>query len=120
MTRKLVFCAVVASISAFGENWTGFLVDADCYRIDQENTKPGNRRVDQDRDFEVKQCAPAEKTKSFMFVDTDGQSFRLDAGGNAKAAAALRNAAREKPQRASITGTRQGNTLKVDSINIAK
>jgi hypothetical protein len=50
---------------------------------------------------------------------SDGKYYRFDGGGNSKAAAALRQASsKEGVVSASVTGTANGDILKVDSIQV--
>jgi hypothetical protein len=117
MSRKIILCSFIASISAFGQNWTGFLVDADCYSSASNNAKPGQQS---DRNRTIKACAPSEKTASFRLVDRGGQTFKLDAAGNARAAEMVRGAPGRSPMEVTVTGSREGDTLKVDSMTIPK
>ena len=69
---NLLILFSLASALCFAENWTGKLVDAAC--VEQAQGKAAN-------------CMPTTKTGAFALDTGDGKVFRLDAAGNAKAAA---------------------------------
>jgi hypothetical protein len=101
---------LVFSALALAEEWTGRLVDASCY--DQQKTGVA--------------CDPTSSTNSFAIV-VSGQAFKFDSDGNSKAAAALKSRADRstdpnKPASgtvtAKVTGTKDGNMIKVDNIDV--
>src|SRR5579872_7399315 len=69
--------------------WSGYLVDAKCYQIEEENVNPTDTmmNVDRDRDLEIRMCMPNAKTTTFAVVESSGLNFKLDPAGNTKAAA---------------------------------
>jgi hypothetical protein len=75
----------------FAESWSGALVDSTCYGIEERNTTLKAEEVNHDRDFEINQCKPSGKTKSYAIVRRDGQMLHLDSSANAKAADLVRN-----------------------------
>jgi hypothetical protein len=82
--------------------FTGTLVDATC-----KATNPNDK------------CEVKDGTKEFGLMASDGKYYRFDGGGNSKAAAALRQASgKEGVISASVTGTVNGDILKVDSIQV--
>ncbi len=117
MRRKIIPSFTIVSVLAFGQSWTGFLVDADCYQSASTNTKPGQQR---DRNKDIKQCAPSATTTSFRFMDRGGETFKLDTAGNAKAVEAVHKAPGRSPMEVTVTGSRSDDTLKVDSMSVAK
>ena len=118
MRQKILLCAVFASTIVSAESWTGFLVDADCYNRERRNTRPAERSVDQDTDYEVRYCAPSAKTKTFELVDRDGRPIMLDQQGSAKAADLVRSRTEKAPVEVIVNGSRTGNVVKVDSIQL--
>jgi len=110
--RKLFTIATTAAIFAtlaLAENLTGNLIDTSC--------------LDQKKD--VSACQANGTTTSFALQVTD-KTYRLDDAGNQKAVLAFKSRADRSsdptaaaaPVNAKITGTRDGETIKVDSIEI--
>ena len=112
MLRVITLSAVLflASAFAYGETFTGRLVDANC-AAQQSNAV----------------CAPTDSTTSFALV-VSGKAMKLDADGNKKAADALKasnsSANRSKDANASaavsasVEGTKNGDEIQVQSIQI--
>jgi hypothetical protein len=102
--------STVFSVLALAESWQGKLVDSACY----EQKKSAAT------------CDATSATTAFaLFVST--QAFKLDDAGNAKAADALKSRADRssdptKPASAQvmakITGTKDGENLKVETIEL--
>jgi hypothetical protein len=94
---------------ALAENLTGNLLDTSC--------------LDQKKD--VSACQANGTTTSFA-LQVQGKTYRLDDTGNQQAILALRNRADRStdptvaggPVNAKITGTRDGEMIKVDSIEV--
>ena len=112
MRRILTLCAFAAVFSALAlaESWTGRLVDAGCAQEQKDIAK----------------CDPTASTTMFALV-VSGKAIKLDDAGNAKAAEALKSRADRaadpsKPASpavsAKITGAQDGETLKVESIEV--
>lgn len=121
-TSELAALLCLAATPAFAQSWTGFLVDSNCYESVERNVNPWdtNPYVDRDRDWEVRYCSPNGKTKSFTLVDHDGINFRLDASGNARAAELLRGTRKKSLLEVTVTGEKNKNAIRVDSISLAK
>ena len=111
MIQLALLCSPV-----FAEHWSGALVDSTCYDIEERNTTLRAEDVSHDRDFEINQCRPSEKTKSYSIVQRDGQMLRLDSAANAKAAGLVRSLTRKGRVYVTVTGSRASATIKVDSI----
>ncbi len=92
----------LASALCFAESWTGKLVDANCLEQSQGQNKAAS-------------CTPTAKTASFGLETGDGKVFRLDAAGNAKAAAMVKSGKTDAA--VTISGAMNGETVKVDSIS---
>jgi hypothetical protein len=112
MRKAIRLTAFVAFVSAlaYAETWTGKLVDASCAE-QQKNAA----------------CTPTASTSSYA-LQSSGKLMKLDAEGNSKAAAALREnqngANRAKDPKAptevtaTVTGTMSGDEIKVESIQV--
>jgi hypothetical protein len=113
MRRLLTMCAVVAVFTtlALAESWTGKLVDAGCAADQQKSATT---------------CDPTSSTTTFALV-ASGKTFKLDDAGNAKAIEALKNRADRSTDpkappsttvTAKVTGTKDGDNLKVETIEV--
>ncbi len=109
--------ALLAGLQLAGENWSGTLVDADCYASLERNRPPNDTLsdVNRDRATQIRYCRPTAKTKSFALVDFNGQSKRLDSNGSDQARQLLSK--RANSYRVIITGKADERTIHVDSIN---
>jgi hypothetical protein len=111
MRRLLTIAVSVTFFAVLGlaESYSGKLYDAACAQQQQS----------------VKGCAPTATTTAFV-VAVAGKAYKLDETGNAKAAEALKNRAdRTAPNApattdisAKITGTKEGDTIKVETIDV--
>lgn len=100
----------VCSVLSFAESFQGRIVDATCYDQHQSLTT----------------CDPTSASTSFeIFVAN--KPYKLDAEGNTKVAEAIKNRADRssdpskapsKQVNAKITGTKDGDNLKVESVEI--
>jgi hypothetical protein len=105
--------ATLFAVSAFADTFSGNLIDISCLSKPQPT---------------VATCQPNSSSMSFGLVDNQGKVVKLDEDGNSKAAAALKNRAdrsadpdapsKGNPVVATIKGTLQGSTLKVESIEV--
>jgi len=112
MHRLTILLAMVLAFTglALAEDFSGKLLDAACY--DQEKG--------------AKPCDATAATSSFA-VNVSGQVYKLDAAGNTKAAEAIKSRADRSadPSKATsgevsakVTGTMEGQTIKVQSIEV--
>lgn len=112
MRRLLTIAASVALFAALGlaETWSGQLFDATC--MSQQKS--------------MQACIPNSSTTAFLVV-VSGKAYKLDDEGNTKAMEALKNRAdRSAPNApetatavsAKISGTAEGNIIKVDTIQV--
>ena len=85
------------------QTWTGTLYDADC------KTATPNEK-----------CDVRSKTRTFGLMLADGKSAKLDTGGNEKVRTALqaRKGKASGEVQASVTGSIDGEVIKVDSVQI--
>jgi len=114
----------IGSVSAFAEKWTGYLVDSNCYTSEEANINPFDPSfyANQDRGFEILACRPKPRTKSFVLVDSDGHTFKLDPSGNAKLAKLadfVRQTDKKSRLLVTVTGEMNKDTVAIDSISPA-
>ena len=111
MQKFLKWGAVPAMLAglAFAEDFSGRLLDANC--VDQSKSKT---------------CDPGSNSTAFMIV-VNGKTLRLDDAGNGKAVKAMKGRAdRQKDPNAPVsqsvvarvTGTSDGDVIRVDTIEI--
>ena len=114
MNRILYLMAISAGLwlPAHAEDWSGKLIDATCN--------------DQKEKEKTVSCDATAATTAFA-IDVSGKIIKLDAGGNSKAAAALKYRADStsdpsKPKstevKATVTGTEAGGMILVESIGL--
>ena len=111
MFRTFFFVLFALSLSA--DTFSGKLIDISC--LSQPKPTVGS-------------CQPSSSTTAFGLADDAGKTYKLDDGGNTKAAAALKNRSdrssdpnnptKEAIVTCKISGTLDGNMLKVDSIEV--
>src|SRR5215472_12964445 len=105
---------------AFAQSWSGVLVNSKCYDDVERNVNPWESGVDaaRDRNYEVRYCRANERTKLFAVVQPDGQSFKLDPSGNAKAAEIVQKGNAKRIFVVVVTGEVEDHMLTVDSISM--
>lgn len=120
MCRYAALLCLASSLS-FAGSWSGFLVDSKCFDDLEQNTRNnGLNSVDKDKDSEVAYCSPTAKTESFAVVLRDGESLKLDSGGNTKAAALVRKMGKKSKVPVEVIGEKSGETVNVASISAAQ
>ena len=112
MRRSVMLFTLLAAFSvlALAESWQGRLVDATCYEQHKSATT----------------CDPTSSTTAFaLFVSN--KAYMLDADGNSKAVEAFKSRADRssdpaKPPStrvmAKITGTKDGDNIKVETVEL--
>jgi hypothetical protein len=102
--------STVFSILALADTWSGKLLDAGCY----------------DQQKKAAACDATSTTTAFA-LEASGTVYKLDAAGNSKAAAALKNRSDRatdpsKPEAkqvmAKVDGTEKGGNITVESIEV--
>jgi hypothetical protein len=86
------------------ETWTGTIVDVMCKGKDLAN--------------HTAKCAVACSKSGYGLVLGDGSFVKFNEAGNAKALGVLKATTKEKDVKAKVTGTRDGEIIKVESIEI--
>ena len=109
---KLGLALGLLSALGYAENWTGKLIDAACHDKSQQNPADSKQTTD------LAGCAATASTTSFAIQTSDGKVYKLDASGNAKAATALKGNPDNKNATATVAGSMEGQTVKVDSISV--
>ena len=74
--------------------------------------------VKTDPDKHTKQCALQCVKGGYGLLTADGEYLTFDAAGNEKTVAALKAATKSDHLRATVEGTRQGQTIQIASITI--
>jgi hypothetical protein len=119
MAMRFATLLFLSSTFSFAGSWAGALVDSKCYAAEERNVNPTDTltSVDRDRNSEIRYCSPRTKTKSFAIVLPEGTALKLDAAGDAKAAELVRATGKKSLFNVAVTGERDKNTIKVDSIS---
>jgi hypothetical protein len=102
--KKLLICSAVFCCAAFAETWSGTLVDVMC--------------KDRDLAGHTAKCAVSCAKSGYGLVMADGKFVKLDESGNAKALKALKATSKEKDLKAKVTGTLDGDTIQVESVDL--
>ena len=102
----LVMSAFVLQASATAETWKNVvIVDAMC-----------SAKAKAEPDQHTAKCALACAKSGFGILTADGSFLKFDAAGNEKAVIALRNSKKADHLRATVSGTRDGDTVKVQAL----
>ncbi len=104
--RKLIVSFGLFSAAAFAETWTGTVVDVMCHGKDLATHSA--------------KCAtsPNCSKSGYGLVTADGKFVKFDETGTSKALAALKATTKEKDLKATITGTMDGELIKVESVTL--
>jgi hypothetical protein len=98
--------------AASSKTYTGTIVDASCSQA-SALTAGGSANSKAKSDV-LKHCQPTASTKSYALLTDDGNFLTLDDTGNSQVTAQFSE--KKKNMKASVTGTAEGNTLKVQSL----
>jgi hypothetical protein len=110
---KAVSVLCLGSVLCLAETWSGKVVDAACKDQAAAPSAPGA----QPGSPVANACEPTASTVAFGIELQDGKVLKLDSTGNAKAAEAIKNNAGKPAPQATVTGSMDGQTLKVESID---
>jgi hypothetical protein len=97
---------------SYAESWTGKLLDATCHERSQQNPAESKQKSG------LESCDASASTTSFAIQTADGKVYKLDASGNAKASTALKGNPDNKTPTATISGSMDGQMVKVESISV--
>lgn len=112
---KVVTVICLGSVLCLAETWSGKVVDSACK--DQSQGAP-NAQPAQPGAPSANACEPTGTTTAFGIELSDGKVLKLDATGNAKAAEAVKSSNNKSGLTATVTGSLDGQTVKVESIDI--
>ncbi len=119
LTVRFAVLLSLTSVLSFAESWYGALVDTECYATAQRNVAhehPGST----DSMRAIRSCSPNEDTTSFSVVPQVGTALSLDTNGNQKARQLFLKESKKSPFMVSVTGDKTEDTLKVNTISLAK
>jgi hypothetical protein len=102
--KKLLVLSMLFSAAAFAESYSGTLVDGMCKGKDLAT--------------HTTKCAIGCAKSGYGLMTADGKYLKFDESGNAKALAALKATGKEKDLKATVNGTKDGDTLKVESVSL--
>ena len=102
----------LGSVLCLAETWSGKVVDAACK--DQAATPAPAAQSGQ----AANACEPTASTVSFGIELSDGKVLKLDGAGNTKALEAMKSNTGKSSLQATVTGSLDGQTVKVESIDI--
>ena len=111
---KLGLALGIFAALGYAENLSGKLIDASCHSKSQP--APADSKAKPSSDLSA--CEASASTTSFAIQTSDGKVYNLDAAGNAKAATALKGNPGNKSPEATVSGSMEGQTVKVDSISV--
>jgi hypothetical protein len=101
-------CAFVLPVWAAAEDWhNAALVDNHCVANVKSNP-----------DAHTRDCMLQCQRQGYGIVTDTGEYLKLDAGGNAQAFKLLQQSKQKDHLRVEVTGERQGDTIKVQSIKM--
>ncbi|MFN7919209.1 MAG: hypothetical protein U0Q16_03880 [Bryobacteraceae bacterium] len=100
LTGMLIFGPVLA----FGESWSGTVVDVMCKGKDLAS--------------HTRQCNINCAKGGYGLVLGDGKFLKLNETGNAKALALLKASSKDKDMKAKVTGSLDGEVIRVEAIEI--
>jgi len=117
---KAVSVLCLGSLLCLAESWSGKVVDAACK--DQAAAAPAPAPAPaesaQPSTPAANACEPTASTVSFGIELSDGKVLKLDSAGNTKAAEAMKTNAGKSYLQATVTGSMDGQTVKVETIDI--
>lgn len=104
---KIGSLVCIAASFCFAETFTGRLVDSACMNQQAQS---------ESRHQKENACQPNTATTEFGIVTSSGEMLQLDANGNAQAQTDVKNATPNQPIMATISGSKSGNVVTVESI----
>ena len=75
-------------------------------------------KVKANPDAHKRSCALQCSKSGYGLITSDGTYLKFDEAGNEKTVAALKASKKEDHVRATVKGTREGDTIKVDSVTL--
>lgn len=102
--KKILAGALFFSAAAFADTFSGTVMDSMCKGKDAAD--------------HTAKCAIACSKSGYGLMTSDGKFMKFDEAGNTKALAALKATAKEKDLKAKVMGTADGDSIKVESIEL--
>lgn len=96
--------ALLSGAALYAETWTGTVVDVMCKGKDLAG--------------HTRQCALSCAKGGFGLVLSDGKFVKFNESGNAKTLAILKTATKDKDLKAKVSGTLDGEVIKVQSLEL--
>ena len=112
---KIVTVVCLGSVLCLAETWSGKVVDSAC-KDHSRGAQPAQPA--QPGAPAANACEPTGTTTAFGIELSDGKVLKLDGTGNAKAAEAVKGSNNKSGLMATVTGSLDGQTVKVESIDI--
>lgn len=100
---RVVALVCLSAALAAAESFSGTVVDVMCRGKDLAG--------------HTRECALTCSKSGYALVTSDGKFLKFDEAGNARALAALKKLSKEKDLKAKVSGTLDGEVLKVQSID---
>jgi hypothetical protein len=113
---KAVSVLFLGSVLCLAETWSGKVFDAACK--DQAAAPAPAAQSAQPGGQAANACEPTASTVSFGIELSDGKVLKLDSTGNTKAVEAMKSNTGKSSLQATVTGSLDGQTVKVESIDI--
>ncbi|WP_180541389.1 hypothetical protein [Nevskia soli] len=104
--KKLLLLSAVFSAASFAATFDGTIMDGMCASAKKD---PATHTA---------KCSMACSKSGYGLMTADGKYIKFDEAGNAKALAALKDTAKKDDLKATVSGTMDGDTLKVDSVKV--
>ena len=103
--KKLFVISLLFSAAAFAESFSGTLVDNMC-------------KGKADLAAHPTKCAIKCSDSGYGLMSADGKFMKFDEAGNAKALSLLKGTKKESDLKATVTGSVDGDTLKVENVSL--
>lgn len=100
---KSIAVLLLVAGAALADSFTGTVVDVMCKGKDLAS--------------HTRECAVTCAKSGFGLVTADGKFLKFDEAGNARALSTLKKLSKDKDLKAKVTGTVNGDVLKVQSID---
>jgi hypothetical protein len=104
MKLRLFSLGLLAASLACAETFSGTVVDVMCKGKDLAG--------------HTRSCALDCAKSGFGLVQADGKFLKFDEGGNARALAVLKKSSKEKDLKVKVTGTLDGELIKVQAVEL--
>ena len=102
--QRVVWTLFLLSFPAFSAEYSGTVVDIMCRGKDLSS--------------HTRECALTCAKSGYALVTPDGKFLKFDELGNARTLAALKKSTRDKDLKAKVTGSMEGDVLKVQAIEL--